>query len=919
MDYLSFDLRLGEWNTVTRAGIAETLYSPAGESERYPFVLDVELADCGRRTHRTPAMAEELGRKLAASVFSQESLTLLHESYHIARERGRRLRLRLHVDSWDLARLPWELMYDTRRGDFFVFDPMFSLVRYLRLHAAPPTLRQSETLKVMAVAAAPRDLPRLAWEREMDVLRDALKELADTHKIEITYCEHATQEKLHVALLESTPDVVHYIGHAAYDEQQRTGKLFLESEDGTSVPLNAREAARMFKRYRASLIVLNACETASGVWAGLAPSLMRAEIPAVVAMQWPVEDRAAIRFSHLFYRALSLGRSLDECVAEGRIGASAISSDPNDWAAPVLFLRSPSGTLWVNDLGGLRGQLVEVPAEQVVRSVTRLPSAAAPREEAFHFKTRGPLLPASDAEMIVDRPELRRALRLAQQPSVTQYLAVLSPRQAGKTTFLFRLMQLLQDFNACVFVDLSVLRAQDARACFRYVAFRLVSELRGLLSGAGLASEMPQINGSVEFLEFLRSLADAVALPRIIIALDEVGALAPEVSDSFFNTLRTVFTQGRGMNSALSKYLFVFSGAVDLYGLTFGTNSPLNICEKLYLSDFTPADVRRIVDQFTKLHVEVEPQAPDRIYELAGGHPYLTMRLCALLERALLERAQVERVTLQAVDAAVEELLVEDDNIRHVVYELERRPAERRRLRSVLVERQSVPFSRNDPLLASLEMIGVIRPTQPVQVRNLLYERALRQYYAQVDEADASPGHQAAGYHANGGDEELEAMYERLAVLWADAVGPEGAYQSDKAWENLAAALFSLVPAFSIYPQLDASIEQPHILLAVHAQRGSDAYWGTYEPFVLVACEEVTDPSFYTHVAGMAGAYGTRIAFVMPSGPADVETCNRYSGTYGQVVILVLSNAEIASLLKERRSLDAFLRTRILEARLRRL
>ncbi|NLG49943.1 MAG: CHAT domain-containing protein [Chloroflexi bacterium] len=909
MDYLSFDLRLGEWNTVTRAGIAEILYSPAGESERYPFVLDVELDDCCRRAQRTPAMAEELGRKLASSVFSQESLTLLHESYHIARERGRRLRLRLHVDSWELARLPWELMYDTRRGDFFVFDPMFSLVRYLRLHAAPPTLRQSDTLKIMAVAAAPHDLPRLAWERELDVLRDALNELADTHKIEITYCEHATQEKLHVALLESTPDVIHYIGHAAYDEQQRTGKLYLENEDGTSAPMNAREAARMFKRYRASLIVLNACETASGVWAGLAPSLMRAEIPAVVAMQWPVEDQAAIRFSHLFYRALSLGRPLDECVAEGRIGASAVSCDPNDWAAPVLFLRSPSGTLWVNDLGNLRGRLADVPAEQVVRGATRLPSAAPPREEEVHFKTRGPLLPASDADLIVDRPELRRALRLAQQPSVTQYLAVLSPRQAGKTTFLFRLMQLLQDFNSCVFVDLSVLRAQDARACFRYVAFRLVSELRGLLSGAALASEMPQINGSVEFLEFLRGLAEVVALPRIIIALDEVGALAPEVSDSFFNTLRTVFTQGRGMNSALSKYLFVFSGAVDLYGLTFGTNSPLNICEKLYLSDFSPSDVRRIVEQFARLQVEVEPQAPDRIYELAGGHPYLTMRLCALLERA-----QVERVTVQAVDAAAEELLVEDDNIRHVIHELERRPAERRRLRSVLMEGQSVPFSRNDPLLASLEMIGVIRPTQPVQIRNPLYERALRQYYAQAHDIDASPGHSAAG-----GDVEIEAMYERLAVLWADAVGPEGAYQSGKAWENLAAALFSLVPAFSIYPKLDPSIERQHILLAVHAQRGRDSYWGTYEPFALVACEDITDPSFYAHIAGMARVYGTRIAFVMPSNPADVETCNRYSGTYEQVVVLVLAKSEVERLLRERRSLDTFLRTRILDARLRRL
>ena len=69
----------------------------------------------------------------------------------------------------------------------------------------------------------------------------------------------------------------------------------------------------------------------------------------------------------------------------------------------------------------------------------------------------------------------------------------------------------------------------------------------------------------------------------------------------------------------------------------------------------------------------------------------------------------------------------------------------------------------------------------------------------------------------------------------------------------------------------------------------------------------------------MARVYGTRIAFVMPSNPADVETCNRYSGTYEQVVVLVLAKSEVERLLRERRSLDTFLRTRILDARLRRL
>ncbi len=490
----------------------------------------------------------------------------------------------------------------------------------------------------------------------------------------------------------------------------------------------------MLKRYRVNLVVLNACETASGAWAGLAPTLVRAEIPAVVAMQWPVEDRAATRFSQLFYRALSLGGTIDECVAEGRLASSAVSSAPGDWGAPVLFLRSASGRLWVNDIASPRKGEKETPSWPEVgfrRALTR-PGVPPLGEGELLFKYRGPLSSDTDAERIIDRPELRRALRLARQPSVTQYIALLSARQTGKTTLLFRLTDLLQDSCACIYIDLSVLRAQDARACFRLLAFRLVSEVRALLAKATPLPEMARIEGAVDFLEFLSNLADVTPMPRIIILLDEVGALSPQVSDSFFNTLRTVFSQGRGLNSQLSKYLFVFSGAADLYSLTFGINPPLDICQKLYLRDFELPDVRAVVGQFDRLGVAVPSEAADQIYHLAGGHPYLTMRLCALLEMA-----GVTELTPDRIDMAAERMIREDENIRRVTRELDRHPPERRTLRDILVEGRRVPFSRNDPVLASLEMIGAIRATQPCQIRNRLYECALRQYYARLDREPA--------------------------------------------------------------------------------------------------------------------------------------------------------------------------------------
>ena len=82
---------------------------------------------------------------------------------------------------------------------------------------------------------------------------------------------------------------------------------------------------------------------------------------------------------------------------------------------------------------------------------------------------------------------------------------------------------------------------------------------------------------------------------------------------------------------SLSKYLFIFSGAVDLYALTFGHQSPLNICEKVYLRDFERDSVNRLVDQLRHHNITVAPEAYDAVYQHAHGHPYLTMKLCALL------------------------------------------------------------------------------------------------------------------------------------------------------------------------------------------------------------------------------------------------------------------------------------------------
>lgn len=343
----------------------------------------------------------------------------------------------------------------------------------------------------------------------------------------------------------------------------------------------------------------------------------------------------------------------------------------------------------------------------------------------WFFKTKGPLDPELDRDLHIPRQELDGLLHLCRQPIVYSYGALLSPRQTGKTTLLYQLRQRLQDNLPVVFIDLSVLRNQSEAACYQYVGQKLAARLEPWLD-AEVGQALPsQFETSIAFLSFLEKVAENARSSRIVVMLDEVGALSSESSDSFFNLLRTVFNVARGLDALLGKFLFIFSGAVDLYDLTFGANSPLNICEKIYLSDFSLAHVKRLVDNFERFGLSPYAGMAEQMYDLTSGHVYLTVRLCSLIERL-----RPEALTPQTVEQAADTLLQGDDNLRHVIRRLDRFPETKSRLYDILQREGEIPFSRNDTVLARLEMFGAIRGDGVCQVRNQLYRRMLWRYFS---------------------------------------------------------------------------------------------------------------------------------------------------------------------------------------------
>ena len=157
------------------------------------------------------------------------------------------------------------------------------------------------------------------------------------------------------ALTQKRTDVFHFAGHGhfvvegpAFGGIAGEGWIILADEHNQAFPLPGERLAELLRGTGVRLVMLGACQTGRrdnrNVWSSVAAALLKAGIPAVVAMQFAIGDQLAVAFSEAFYRALVAGLSVDEAVALGRqaIRMKALEGqrDAIDWGVPVLYLRA---------------------------------------------------------------------------------------------------------------------------------------------------------------------------------------------------------------------------------------------------------------------------------------------------------------------------------------------------------------------------------------------------------------------------------------------------------------------------------------------------------------------------------------------------------------------------------------------------
>src|SRR5438094_614575 len=361
MTYDDFDLQIEPAGEKFRVRL---LNAPTGQAttEFVPPFTEIEVANFlsrigqVRRTMRrvdAPELqaAKEFGGKLFGAIFSGEMIAQLRGSMEQASDKDHGLRIRLRLtDVPSLADLPWEFLYDANKNHFLTTSTETPVVRFLDLPQRIAPLRVALPLRVLVMIASPRNLKRLDTEGEWARLQESLGDLVSAGQLVIERLPAATLDALRLRARGAPFHVFHFLGHGGFDEAAQDGVLQFEDESGMSYPVRGEMLGMQLHDHRSlRLAVLNACEGARSSrqdpFSGVAQSLLQQRVPAVIAMQFEISDAAAKVFALEFYRAVAEGNPVDAAVCESR---KALFKEEfgQEWATPVLYMRSPEGQLF---------------------------------------------------------------------------------------------------------------------------------------------------------------------------------------------------------------------------------------------------------------------------------------------------------------------------------------------------------------------------------------------------------------------------------------------------------------------------------------------------------------------------------------------------------------------------------------------
>ena len=238
-----------------------------------------------------------------------------------------------------LTVLPWELLCDPEQpAEQGFLGRRRPLIRFTPSDTPVPAIQPP--LRVLLLISSPPSLKedsRVDVESERAAVEQATCEMREAGLLYLLVEDIVTPKRVQQVLMRFKPHIVHYIGHGGYYEKTG-GVLLWEDERGDISSISDVRLADILRPRNLHAVILHACETgrsnARTDVHGIAGTLVKEGIPAVLAQQANFTYESSQCASEAWYTALTAGQGFAEALFEVRQALSL--ADRPDWAVPIL-------------------------------------------------------------------------------------------------------------------------------------------------------------------------------------------------------------------------------------------------------------------------------------------------------------------------------------------------------------------------------------------------------------------------------------------------------------------------------------------------------------------------------------------------------------------------------------------------------
>jgi CHAT domain len=258
-----------------------------------------------------------------------------------------RLMLEFKTRAGKLGEMPWEYIYypdgDDENGFFVGGNARLVLTRHVP-HIDEDRFKnlqaQAKKVRVLIVTSEPED------RNELDT--SVINRIRRLDSIDVKRLPRPNKDNLKRLVNDFKPHIFHFIGHGRFidEKDHEHGELAFVDEKNQTNWVPDVDLAYCFESHQPHLIFLQACEGARSdsydTFKSVALQLVRSKVPAVIAMQFEIENDISNKFAQEFYKSLGEGKPIEAAVQDGRIKIGTDKKSSNfstrAFGSPVVYL-----------------------------------------------------------------------------------------------------------------------------------------------------------------------------------------------------------------------------------------------------------------------------------------------------------------------------------------------------------------------------------------------------------------------------------------------------------------------------------------------------------------------------------------------------------------------------------------------------